>query len=115
MVLRLVAFALAFGSAAFAQRLEDQARKILADNCHGSAPMSGLSLRTRASILAGGTRGAALIPGKASESILYQAVAREGKLQMPPARIEARVRSERPDMGALPWQERQLSARILRT
>ncbi len=48
--------------------------------------MSGLSLRTRASILAGGTRGAALIPGKASESILYQAVAREGKLQMPPGK-----------------------------
>ncbi|MDQ6708370.1 MAG: PSD1 and planctomycete cytochrome C domain-containing protein [Acidobacteriota bacterium] len=89
MLLRLVAFSLAFHSAALAQRVEDQVRKILAGNCiscHGSAPMSGLSLRTRASILAGGTRGAAVVPGKASESILYQAVAREGKLQMPPGK-----------------------------
>ncbi|MBM3810054.1 MAG: DUF1553 domain-containing protein [Acidimicrobiia bacterium] len=52
--------------------------------CHGAAKMSDLDMRTRAAMLKGGTRGAALVPGKAGESLLYQAVRREGKLQMPP-------------------------------
>ena len=42
--------------------------------------MSGLRLDSRASILSGGTRGPAAVPGKASDSLLYLAVAREGKL-----------------------------------
>lgn len=48
--------------------------------------MSGLDLSTREAILAGGIRGQAVVPGKASDSLLYKAVAREGKLQMPPGK-----------------------------
>jgi mono/diheme cytochrome c family protein len=74
-------------ASAWAQSVETQARVILAEkclSCHGAARMSGLRLDSRAGILAGGTRGPAAIPGKASESLLYQAVVRDGKLQMPP-------------------------------
>ncbi|MDQ6701250.1 MAG: DUF1549 domain-containing protein, partial [Acidobacteriota bacterium] len=86
---RLVALALGLSLAAPAQRIEEQARKILADNClgcHGTSRMSGLTLRTREAILAGGVRGPSIVPGKASESLLYKAVAREGSLQMPPGK-----------------------------
>ena len=68
---------------------ENPVRKIFADNCltcHGSAKMSGLDLQTRESILAGGKRGPAVIPGKSAESILYKAVAHQGDLQMPPGK-----------------------------
>ena len=54
--------------------------------CHGDARMSGLDLRDRATILKGGKRGPAIIPGKADESLLYKAVRREGELQMPPGK-----------------------------
>src|SRR3954452_18317611 len=73
--------------AARADSVEAQARAILAEkclSCHGAARMSGLRLDTRAAILTGGTRGPAAVVGKAAGSLLYQAVAREGKLQMPP-------------------------------
>ena len=46
--------------------------------------MSGLSIETRAALLTGGKRGPAIVPGKASESLLYKAAAREGELKMPP-------------------------------
>jgi cytochrome c553 len=86
-VVRLLIMALSAAAAICAQRLEDEARKVLAENClgcHGVAKMSGLDLRTRETALAGGRRGAALVPGKASQSLLYQAVARQGDLHMPP-------------------------------
>jgi mono/diheme cytochrome c family protein len=86
-VIRLVAFMLGIAVAARAQSVEAQARAVLAEkclSCHGPARMSGLRLDTRAGILAGGTRGPAAVPGKAAESILFHAVARDGKLQMPP-------------------------------
>src|SRR5579864_1246648 len=73
--------------AAWPQSLEDQARRVLADNClscHGPVQMSGLRLDSRDSILHGGNRGAAVIPGNSAASLIYQAVARQGKLQMPP-------------------------------
>ena len=42
-------------------------------NCHGEASqLSGLDLRTRDDAISGGTRGAALVPGRADESRLYQ-------------------------------------------
>ena len=44
-------------------------------NCHGEASqLSDLDLRTRAAAIAGGTRGPALVPGRADESRLYQVV-----------------------------------------
>src|SRR5436190_19276946 len=86
-MIRLVALMLGMSAAAWAQSLEQQGRAIVGEkclSCHGAARMSGLRLDSRAAILAGGTRGPAAVPGKASESLLYQAAAREGKRQTPP-------------------------------
>src|SRR5688572_18373554 len=56
--------------------------------CHGaSVQMSDLDLRETATILKGGKRGPAVVPGKAEESLLYKAVKREGELQMPPGKV----------------------------
>ncbi len=45
-------------------------------NCHGEASqLSDLDLRTREDAIAGGTRGQALVPGRAEESRLYQVLA----------------------------------------
>src|SRR6185295_16549091 len=54
--------------------------------CHGeSSAMSGLVLTTRESLLKGGSRGPAIVPGKAAESLLFKAVAGSGEvLRMPP-------------------------------
>jgi len=68
---------------------DESARKILATqcvSCHGEAKMGGLDLRSRESMLQGGARGAALVPGKADASILFQAVERKGTLAMPPGK-----------------------------
>ena len=51
--------------------------------CHGTAQMSGLDLRQRESMLKGGKRGPALVPGDAEESLLFQAVLQQGELKMP--------------------------------
>src|SRR5690348_1278204 len=76
---------------AFAQPspLEQRARTILSANCescHGLARMSDLDLRGIDTILKGGKRGPALVPGKSSESLLYRAVAQTGDLKMPPGK-----------------------------
>jgi len=43
--------------------------------CHaGSAPQGGLDVRTRASLLRGGTKGPAVVPGSAEKSLLLQRV-----------------------------------------
>ena len=55
-------------------------------NCHGDTRMSELDMRERGSILKGGKRGPAIVPGNAEASLLYQAVKREGELQMPPGK-----------------------------
>ena len=52
--------------------------------CHGEARMSGLDLRTRQSVVKGGTRGPAIVPGNSSASLLVRAVRHEGDLRMPP-------------------------------
>ena len=67
--------------------LFDSVQAILAENClscHGAAQMAGLDLRQRESFLKGGSRGPALVPGKAEDSLLFQAAAHIGELQMPP-------------------------------
>ena len=51
--------------------------------CHGDIRTSDLDLRDRGSLLKGGKRGPAVVPGNAEASLLYQAVRREGDLQMP--------------------------------
>ena len=55
--------------------------------CHGeSTAMSGLKLTSRELVLKGGTRGPALVPGKAEASLLFQAVSHTEKLSMPPGK-----------------------------
>ena len=76
-------------AALFAQTdpAEKSARNILETKCavcHGPAQMSGLDLRERPTILKGGKRGPAVVPGNAEQSLLYRAVRREGELKMPP-------------------------------
>ncbi|HEY2016756.1 MAG TPA: DUF1549 domain-containing protein, partial [Bryobacteraceae bacterium] len=52
--------------------------------CHGSAvQLSRLDLRTRDTALKGGTRGAAIVPGKAVDSRLYRVVSGLEKPSMP--------------------------------
>ena len=69
--------------------VEESARKILSArcaSCHGAAKMSELDVRESATLLKGGTRGPAIVPHKAAESLLFKAVKRDGDLQMPPGK-----------------------------
>jgi len=54
--------------------------------CHGQARTSGFDVRQRETVLRGGKRGPAVVPGKAEESLLYKAVAHIGEVQMPPGK-----------------------------
>ena len=54
--------------------------------CHGSLRTSELDLRERQTILKGGKRGPAIVPGDADASLLYKAIKRDGELQMPPGK-----------------------------
>ena len=90
-------------SAALAQStapLQESARKILQQNCvscHGEQRMSGLDLRHRETMLKGGGKGPALVPGHAEESLLFLAASHEGELKMPPGK----PRLSSPDLDAL--------------
>src|SRR5438309_1598924 len=53
-------------------------------SCHGETKASGLDIRRRETLLKGGARGAAVIPGNADGSLLYRAAAHQGELKMPP-------------------------------
>ena len=67
--------------------LEESARAILARDClacHGEAQTAGLDMRKRETLLKGGKRGPAVVPGKPEESILFLASAHSGELKMPP-------------------------------
>jgi len=84
--------------------------------CHGGKPgkvKGGLDLRARKTALRGGDSGAALSPGRAEESLLYQALTwADPDLQMPPKendRLSARevaLFKEWIDAGA-PWPDPQ--------
>src|SRR5437763_14357581 len=53
--------------------------------CHGPALQSnGLSLTSRDALLMGGKRGAAIVPGEASRSLIVSALEQSGALKMPP-------------------------------
>src|SRR5262249_32965271 len=55
--------------------------------CHGGEKTkSGFSLTDRESLLAGGTRGPAVVVGKGADSQLVRSVARKGEPHMPPDR-----------------------------
>ncbi len=53
-------------------------------SCHGAGQMSGLDLRQRETLLAGGSRGPAVVPGNVSQSLIYRAAAHLGEPKMPP-------------------------------
>src|SRR5262245_9460622 len=109
-----LAFALA-GASTAAPTPSGQA--VLEQNCSGchtqASPMGGLDLRTRESMLRGGRRGAAVIPGQADKSLIIQAVEGAGELKMPPgkklpAEAIAALR-EWIDAGA-PWQHQDATS-----
>ncbi|HWC89940.1 MAG TPA: DUF1549 domain-containing protein, partial [Pirellulales bacterium] len=66
---------------------EKEVRPLLAERCfkcHGEQKQSGdLRLDSRAAILAGGSSGPAIVPGKPAESLLVEAIRYES-LEMPP-------------------------------
>ncbi|MBL8230667.1 MAG: PSD1 domain-containing protein [Bryobacterales bacterium] len=68
---------------------ETKIRPIFAGNCYGchaQTAMGGLRLDSREAAMRGGSSGAVIVPGKAAESVLVQAVRRtHAKLKMPPA------------------------------
>ena len=106
---RIFALALALAAAVSAADADStRAVEILQANCsqcHSPAlAMSGLDLSTREAAIKGGSRGPALVAGKASESKLIEAVERKGKLAMPPAKsltaAEADVLRRWIDQGA---------------
>jgi len=86
----------AFGTDAFGTDaelhsfFERHVRPLLVERCgkcHGARRQeSGLRVDTRAGLLAGGDRGAAVVPEDVAGSLLLQAVRREGDLQMPPSK-----------------------------
>lgn len=55
--------------------------------CHGGdRTRNGLSVASRESLLKGGERGPAIVPGKPEKSLLIEAIRYEGKrVRMPPA------------------------------
>ena len=80
--------AFAAEDAAKVRFFEERVRPVLAANClqchNDQAKMSGLSLASREAAMLGGSRGSAVIPGQADESLLVSAVRRAGELKMPP-------------------------------
>jgi len=90
--------------------IEAEARAVIQANClgcHGAAKMAGLDLRDRESLLKGGGRGAAVVPGHSAGSLLYKAVRRDSELKMPPGKkalsnIEVAIIARWIDAGA-PW------------
>ncbi|WP_165250986.1 PSD1 and planctomycete cytochrome C domain-containing protein [Paludisphaera soli] len=91
------AFALAIGlacgparaqSAAEVEAFEKEVRPLLVEkcqSCHGpDKQKGGLRVDSRATLLEGGDTGPAVVPGNPGESLLIEAVRREGGLEMPP-------------------------------
>ncbi len=73
-----------------AEFFEQKIRPILVEHCFechsGMEKESGLRVDSLASLLTGGERGPALVPGKPDDSVLIQAVRHDDTLQMPPER-----------------------------
>lgn len=71
------------------EEFENKVRPLLAKSCwscHRQSAMGGLRLDSREALLKGGKSGPALVPGKASESLLVSAVTHANdKLKMPPS------------------------------
>lgn len=71
-----------------AEFFEKKIRPILAGKCfacHTSSRLGGLRLDSRESMLEGGKRGPAIVPGDPEKSLLIDAVSRTHELKMPPS------------------------------
>jgi len=82
------ALALVTLSTIYAETAAEKALAVLDKRClqcHGEQmSMGGLKLVTREHLLKGGSRGPAIVAGKAGDSLLIKAVLHENKLAMPP-------------------------------
>jgi hypothetical protein len=91
--IRFVAWALALGLlAGRAQVSETEVNGVLEKKCfqcHGEAKMGNLDMRTRAGMLKGGDKGPAVVPGRASDSLLLQRVTGKVEPRMPMAPVPA--------------------------
>jgi len=81
-------------SADDAALFENKIRPLLADTCykcHGAKKQeSGLRLDSLATMMQGGDRGPAIVPGAPEKSLLINAVSRHGEVKMPPdSRLKA--------------------------
>ncbi len=89
----LLGFALLPSACAMAEDLAVRAVALLqreCGTCHGKgAAMSNFVMASREGLLKGGQRGAAVLPGKAAESLLVKAVEHQGALKMPPTKALA--------------------------
>jgi cytochrome c553 len=76
-----------------AAHFEKKVRPVLVEkciSCHGPDKQQGdLRVDSRAALLAGGSRGAGLVPGKPDESLLLRALAHDGELKMPKDKLPA--------------------------
>jgi hypothetical protein len=96
--------------AAATQFFEAKVRPILANHCfkcHGEEKQrGGLRLDSRTTLISGGDQGAALVPGKPSESLIIRAISYDGDLKMPPTKKLAKEQiadlTRWVEMGA-PW------------
>jgi mono/diheme cytochrome c family protein len=52
--------------------------------CHTRSKLGGLEITSREALLQGGKRGAAILPGNPTESLLIRAVRKNGDVKMPP-------------------------------
>src|SRR5713226_9886751 len=88
-MIRLTASALLVSALLAADDLSSRAYDILKNNCfvcHGASKTSGLDLRTRESMLAGGQRGPALRPASLKRSLLFTFASHETEPAMPPGK-----------------------------
>jgi cytochrome c551/c552 len=87
-LLALRALAPAQSETTAAQFFDDRVEPILSKRCLGchnhELKGGGISFEDRDSLLKGGHRGPAIVPGKPDESVMIQAVRQDGELKMPP-------------------------------
>src|SRR5712692_6395355 len=88
-MIRLLSPALFVSALLAADDLSSRAYDILKSNCfacHGATRTSGLDLRTRESMLAGGQRGPALRPANLKRSLLFAFASHQTEPAMPPGK-----------------------------
>jgi len=130
-LLALVAFSSCCPASAWAQSstdfeaFEKKIRPLLLEHClschgaEGKKIKGGLSLKSRADLLAGGDSGPSLVPGKPAESSMLTAMKHHGELKMPPkgklpdsdvAAVETWIKAGAPWPGDSGTMEKKSSA-----